>query len=82
MADAFRQLREVHQLIELLSAAQELDLSPGQRAACAGYLAELTPADGWSEARLQDFAAGTLPGEVARFLTSLRPRIARRSASA
>ncbi|MCA0873836.1 hypothetical protein LCL97_23640 [Seohaeicola saemankumensis] len=70
--EAFRALREVHRLIDLVRLAGGLPLDPAQEAARVELLAELVPEDGWSEAALAGFEGGPLPGRVGDFLRGLR----------
>lgn len=78
--EAFRALREVHRLIDLVQLAGGLPLSAEQEAERVVLLAELVPEDGWSEAALAGFESGGVPGQVAAFLRGLRD-VARPAAS-
>ncbi len=70
--EAFRALREVHRLIDLLQLAAALPLDPAQKAARRALLTELLPVGGWSEAALAGFEGGPLPGRVADYLRGLQ----------
>lgn len=71
MLAAFRAMREVHRLLDLLRLTERLPLDPAQRKAREDLTAALLP-EGWSEADLAVFEAGPLPKAVAGFLTGLR----------
>ncbi len=69
--DGFRALREVHRLLTLLQLTERLPLAADHMTERAALIAELCPAEGWNEARLQAFEAGDLPTQVTQFLQSL-----------
>jgi len=71
MQDAFRAMREVHRLLELLQTAAALPLDPAQSDEHSRLVAALIPPEGWSEATLAQFETGDLPALVAQFLTGL-----------
>ena len=72
MLSAFRALREVHRLLDLLQLAGRLPLDPAQQDARNRLIAALLPAGGWTEAALAEVEAGPVPAAVAQFLTGLR----------
>lgn len=75
--DAFRALRQAHELLLLLIAAERLPLSPAERSQRAELCAALDPAHGWSCESLRDFERGPLPETVTAFLRSLAPLVRR-----
>jgi len=75
MFDAFRALREVHELVLLLAVAARLPLSDEQARRREGLLARLAPPLGWSSSELALFERGTLAPEVREFLRSLREQV-------
>lgn len=72
MFDAFRALRQVHELFSLLSAAAALRLDPEQERRRRELIAQLQPREGWSHARLAEFERSALTDDVQRFLSTLR----------
>lgn len=70
--EAFRALREVHRLVDLLRLANALPLSDAQRASRVDLLRDLLPPEGWAEADLVTFEQGPLPVRVQDYLKSLR----------
>ncbi len=71
MFDAFRAMRQVHELLLLLRTAARLRLTPEQAARRAELEAALTP-ESWSPASLSAFERGPLPGAVRDFLAGLK----------
>lgn len=71
MLAAFRAMREVHRLLDLLRLTERLPLDPAQRKEREELAAALLP-EGWTEAELAVFEDGSLPRAVAGFLTGLR----------
>lgn len=69
---AFRAMREIHRLLELLLVTRQLPLDPGQTTARDELIAALTPHPGWTEASLADFESGPLRVRVATFLSTLQ----------
>lgn len=74
--EAFRAMRQVHRLLDLLKLAEQLPLTVPQRDALRGLQAELTPAS-WDETALAGFEIGPLPDQVRDFLRSLRGQVPR-----
>lgn len=72
MFEAFRILRKVHALLDLLRTAGQLPLTADQSARRDALRAALNPSEGWTNATLADFERSTLQAEVRSFLTSLR----------
>lgn len=70
--DAFRALRDVHELTLLLGTAKRLALSPRRRRQCDELLTALRPERAWSAAELSAFERSELPDRVREFLRSLR----------
>lgn len=77
MLEAFRIMRQVHELLFLLQAAAQLPLLTHQRDRLEVLAAALEPVGGWTYETLTELEQGTLPDEVAAFLRSLAA-IARR----
>jgi hypothetical protein len=76
MFDVFAALREVHELLVLLQAAQALPLAPEQVQRCGELRAQLLPASGWSRERLQQFEASDTRVQVRKFVLSLKELVA------
>ena len=77
MMEAFRAMRRVRELAQLLDAARRLPLSPAPDARRAELAAALDPPEGWTRASLAAFETGPLPTEIPAFLRSLRPAASR-----
>ncbi len=75
MIDAFRVLREVHELIWLLKATRRLPLTPSQERTRDALLVTLQPAVGWSTQALALFERGPVPTDARAFLRSLRKSV-------
>ena len=69
---SFFALRKVHELLELLRAAQGLPLPDGERAICTELIAELSPVSGWQANTLKEFGDGDIAQRVDVFLKGLR----------
>lgn len=85
MFEAFRVMRQVHEMLQLVRTAAKLPLSEAQAVQRAELEEALWPAEGWTLARLQGFEAGPIPGQVRAFLRALRhnvPEMARLSGTA
>jgi len=72
MFDAFRAMRQVHELLLLLQTAGRLPLAPPLAQRRGDLVAALQPPGGWSVGSLAAFEQGSLPGEVRAFLVTLR----------
>lgn len=72
MIDAFRALRQVHELLELVQVSGRLPLDPAQAAERAALLALLDPAEGWDRGALSAFAAGPLAARGRAYVAGLR----------
>lgn len=72
MFDAFRAMRQVHELLQLLQTAGGLPLAPEQAQRRGELEGALQPPGGWSVGSLAAFERGGLPGEVRAFLVTLR----------
>jgi hypothetical protein len=77
MFEAFRAMREVHELLLLLTTAGGLELTPQQGEARATLQSALMPEAGWSLASLAAFERSGFSGEVRAFLRTLQTQIAR-----
>lgn len=75
MFEAFRAMRQVHELLSLLRAARDMPLTPAQARQRAALERELGPAGGWTLAGLKGFEAGPVPGKVRTFLRALRSQV-------
>ena len=71
MQNAFRAMRQVHRLLDLLLLTQKLPLSASQADERENLLAALEPGGGWSEAGLSEFENGPVPKAVADYLSRL-----------
>jgi hypothetical protein len=76
MAEAFRVLRKIHELLALLATAEEMPLEPHERATLRGLRAELDPEGGWSRASLAEADVEALARRTRAFLRTLRPHFA------
>jgi hypothetical protein len=76
MIETFRQLRLVHELLQLLLAARTFPLPKEVSTAGEALIARLTP-ESWDEDSLLAFETGTLPGEVRAYLQGLRHHVKR-----
>jgi hypothetical protein len=72
MFEAFRRMRQVHALLELLETAGRLPLTAAQRQTHNELRHALDPDGGWTPSSLAAFERGPLPAEVGRFVMSLR----------
>jgi len=72
MFEAFRLMRQVHALLELLETAGRLPLTAAQRQEHGRLRHALDPGDGWTQSSLAAFEHSALPAEVKAFLASLR----------
>lgn len=70
--EAFRILREVHRLYELLSFAASLPLAPVQRNELQVLMGQLASNDDWTADSLNELPLGRLSSDVASFLGSLK----------
>ncbi|MCV2882284.1 hypothetical protein [Actibacterium sp. XHP0104] len=72
MIDAFRVMRQVHDLIAMLMAAGNLPLEDDQQEELEDLLEELVPEDGWTTDTLAALEAGPLPARAQAFFRGLR----------
>lgn len=72
MFDAFRVMRQIHDLLLLLVSAQKLPLLPWQQSRLAELQGKLHPENGWSLEMLDSFEQGGVAEEVRSFLQGLR----------
>ena len=75
MMEAFRAMRRVRDLAQLLEAARRLPLREADAARRDALSAALAPPEGWTSASLAAFERGPLPAEVAAFLRALRAAV-------
>ncbi len=71
MSAAFRAMRRIHQLLQLLDAAHALALAAATEAERRRLIDLLDPDEGWTQDRLAGFERGTLSDEVGAFLRAL-----------
>ncbi|TLP48993.1 hypothetical protein FDK21_04940 [Cohaesibacter sp. CAU 1516] len=76
MTSAFVILLRAHELLSLLKAAEALPLTRGELDQFEGFVEELNPEDGWTEALLEAFEKGKTEKRVYAFLKSLRHHVA------
>ena len=72
MAEAFRAMRQVHELRLLVEEAGKAELSAHERRTLDAFHAELEPADGWSRETLAAADLEALNQRVRDFLPTLR----------
>lgn len=72
MLEAFAAMRRVHDGIDLLIAAERLDLPPSFEAERQALLEAYAPDEGWTRETLAAFATGDAPRRLAAFLPRLR----------
>jgi len=77
MADAFRAMRRVHELLALLHSAAQLPLTPLQAQQRYDLQSALEPSEDWSQQALMAFERGNVATEIQEFLTTLRHHVAR-----
>lgn len=77
MIDAFRVMRQIHELLLLLQTAGKLSLKPGQVERRDQLLEGLLPAKGWSLRMLEEFERGGVVAEVEGFLADLKDHVVR-----
>jgi hypothetical protein len=76
MFEAFRVMRQVHDLLSLLATARQLPLTAGQLRQAAELKNALLPQREWTAEALKAFESGPVPGKVRAFLVSLRGQVA------
>lgn len=72
MFEAFRIMRKVQELLQLLETADMLPLTGDQQDARVDLVVELSPADGWDMAGLERFERLDINGDVQEFLQGLQ----------
>ncbi len=77
MAEAFRTLRRIHEALQQMFLAAALPLSPAQEAARQTTIAALTPATGWTAARLAQAESDGIFAQVRDTLTGFRSAVSR-----
>ncbi|MHA7772780.1 hypothetical protein [Roseibium sp. M-1] len=75
MGEALSVLRQVHEQLVLLAAAEKLSLDDFERQKLSKLQADLAPVTGWSEEGLQAFPLTQTVRDVSAFLTSLRRHV-------
>jgi len=78
MMEAFRGMRKVHELLELLKAMDGLTLSNSQKLRKLNIEKSLMPNVGWTPQSLLAFERGSTPAEVQSLLIDLRAQISKR----
>ncbi len=76
MTRAFVIMLKIHELLSLLQAASRLPLTDEEIDRYDGLLTDLNPADGWTEALLEEFEGTGTEKRVRAFLQSLRHHVA------
>ena len=74
MIEAFRIVRGLHEVLELVVLTDRLPLTGAEAARRGELIARLDPPGGWSRAALADPATAALVDEARAFLASLRER--------
>lgn len=72
MMEAFRIMRQVHELNLLLTEAGKLELSPEERRQQSSLLSHLMPEDGWTNESLFSFEQSAVSADIYAFLRTLR----------
>lgn len=72
MIDAFRAMRQVHELLILVLQAQNIAMSPVQAAVLKDLNKRLQPENGWTTKSLSQFENGPLAKHARDFFKSLR----------
>lgn len=75
MLEAFRAMRHVHELLQLLRTCQALPLTVEQEQRRNELHRQMLPPHGWSPKTLTAFEQGSLPSEIQHFLVSLREQV-------
>ena len=75
MGDALSVMRQVHEQLLLLAAAENLPLDLSERRTLAGLRNTLTPDISWTEEALQAFPVAQSARSVSDFLTGLRRHV-------
>ncbi|UWP88077.1 hypothetical protein [Aliiroseovarius crassostreae] len=78
MAESYRRLRRVHDLLEIFTLAKSLPLDADQEAARQAALSSLIPKEGWSEESLKRSEADGLFGRLQTVLATFRSAYARK----
>lgn len=77
MMEAFRVMRQVHELALLLQTAGQLPLPTVQAERCRRLQNMLQPTKGWNLETLAVFESGEVPDEIKRFLSGLKDYVVR-----
>jgi hypothetical protein len=72
MGEALSVLRQIHEKLLLLTAAETLPLDHGERQTLSELQFRLAPDEDWTEARLKEFPLADISRQVSLFLTGLR----------
>ena len=75
MGDALSVLRQIHEKLLLLSAAEKLPLGKSEQLELSELQLQLAPQTEWTEARLREFPLAEASRQVSDFLTGLRRHI-------
>lgn len=73
--DAFRAMRLVHELVELLIAAAQLRLTEDERYERDGWLRTLKPGEGWTAEALSAFEQSVMPLQIRAWLARVGARL-------
>ncbi|MEE4013738.1 hypothetical protein V1T76_16840 [Roseibium sp. FZY0029] len=72
MGEALSVLRQIHEKLLLLKAAETLPLDHGERERLSELQLHLAPEECWTEERLKEFPLADTSRQVSLFLTGLR----------
>jgi hypothetical protein len=72
MGEALSVLRQIHEKLLLLKAAETLPLDHRERLALSELQLQLAPEDSWTEVSLKEFPLADVSRRVSLFLTGLR----------
>ncbi|GAB2188091.1 hypothetical protein LAB1_54020 [Roseibium sp. LAB1] len=75
MGEALSILRQIHEKLQLLAAAEKLPLGKTERLELSGLQHQLAPQTEWTEARLKEFPLAEISRQVSEFLTGLRRHV-------
>ncbi|MEH6401980.1 MAG: hypothetical protein V7750_01315 [Sneathiella sp.] len=77
MSEAFRPMRQIHELLQLLEVSEKLPLSKEDKLKHFNLVQALTPPEGWTPASLTAFEKGPLREETMSFFSSLNNYVSR-----
>lgn len=77
MAESYRRLRRIHDMLEIFTLAEQLPLNDSQEVARIKALRSLAPRDGWDAQALENAEAAGFFAELQGTLTSFRTAFSR-----